>query len=66
MRKSNEVLKERRKEKGLTQVEVACKSNISARYYQCLEAGTSMPRVGVAKQVAKTLNSTIEELFPRQ
>jgi Predicted transcriptional regulators len=48
---------------GLTQVAVAHKAQISERYYQRLEAGASKPTVGKAELIAKTLNSTVEELF---
>lgn len=52
-----------RKKEGLTQVEVAKEANISERYYQQLEAGTSNPTVDIAKLIAKALNSTVEVLF---
>lgn len=59
----NTILKEKRKNTSLTQVEVASKAGISERYYQHLEAGTSKPTVDIAKLIAKALNSTVEELF---
>lgn len=59
----NTKLQQARKNKGLTQLEVAKKANISERYYQKLEAGTSDPTVTTAKMIAKALNSTVEKLF---
>ena len=60
--KRTKLIKARKKE-GLTQVKIADKANISERYYQQLEAGTSNPTVDIAKLIAKALNSTVEELF---
>jgi len=59
----NIILINARKQSGLTLKEIAEKSNISQRQYYRLEAGTSKPRIIVAGLIAKTLNSTIEELF---
>ena len=60
--KRTKLIKARKKE-GLKQVKIAYKANISERYYQQLEAGTSNPTVDIAKLIAKALNSTVEELF---
>lgn len=61
--KINKKLIKVRKKERLTQAEVAEMSNISERYYQRLEAGTSNPTVDIAKLIARALNSTVEELF---
>ena len=61
--KINTALVNARKDAGLTQVKVATQANISERYYQKLEAGTSRPNVDIAKLIAKALNSTVEDLF---
>lgn len=57
-------LKQIRKIRGLTQVQVADKANIVQRVYQRYEAGERSPNVQTAKKIAKVLNSTVEELFP--
>lgn len=44
-----------RKEKGLTQVEVAIKANISEASYQRIEYGQSEPNVQTAIRIADTL-----------
>ncbi len=56
-------LKRIRQNIGLTQVEVAKEAQISERYYQQLEAGTSKPTVDIAIMIAKALKSTVEEIF---
>lgn len=57
-------LKEARKEKGLSQVEVAKKAKISERTYQRYENGERLPDVLTALIIADILNSAVEELFP--
>ncbi len=56
-------LKEKRKEKGLSQVEVAKKAKISERTYQRYESGERLPDVLTALIIADILNSAVEELF---
>ena len=56
-------LKTTRQKQGLTQVQVAKKANITTRQYQRYEAGERIPKADTAKLIAKTLNSTVEELF---
>lgn len=57
------ILKKRREERGLTQVEIAKKAGISWRAYQTYEAGDRIPKADTAKLIAKALDSTVEELF---
>lgn len=59
----NTRLKTTRQQKGLTQVEVAKKANITVTSYQRYENGERIPRADTAKLIAKALNSTVEELF---
>jgi hypothetical protein len=59
----NTRLKTTRQQKGLTQVEVAKKANITVTSYQRYETGERIPRADTAKLIAKALNSTVEELF---
>ena len=59
----NTKLKTTRQKQGLTQVQVAEKANITERQYQRYENGDKMPKANTAKLIAKTLNSTVEELF---
>ena len=56
-------LKTTRQKQGLTQVQVAKKANITTRQYQRYEAGEYAKSIKTAKLIAKTLNSTVEELF---
>lgn len=56
-------LQSKRKETGLTQVQVAEKAQVSERAYQQYESGERIPKVDTAKLIAKALNSTVEELF---
>lgn len=56
-------LRAKRQKEGLTQVEVAKKANITTNCYQRYENGERIPRADTAKLIAKTLNSTVEELF---
>jgi len=60
---SNNNLKKQRKNKGLTQVEVAKKAKIAERSYQYIEAGERLPNVLTAIRIAKALQSSCEELF---
>lgn len=58
------VLKQKREQKGFTQVEIADKANITVRAYQRYEASERTPNVRVALSLAKVLNCPVEELFP--
>lgn len=57
-------LAKRRKELNLTQTQVANAVNINIRLYQKYEYGDSLPNVDTAINIAKYLNSTVEDLFP--
>lgn len=59
-------LKVIRKEKGLTQVEVAEKAKTPIRSYQNYEAGERVPNVHTAQLIAQALHTTVEEIFPIQ
>lgn len=59
----NEILKTTREKMGLTQVQVAEKAHISEISYQRIEYGTQRPNIVTAILIARTLNSTVEELF---
>jgi transcriptional regulator with XRE-family HTH domain len=58
------LLKAVRKEKGLKQSEVAVKAQISLRAYQNYEGNKRTPNAHIAQILAKTLESSVEELFP--
>lgn len=60
----NNNLKKIREEKGLTQLEVAMSSNITDRQYRRIEKGEQDPKTKTAQLIARTLNTTVEELFP--
>lgn len=59
----NTKLKNKRKEKGIIQTELANKANVSLRAYQYYESGKRVPPYATMKLIAKALNSTVEELF---
>lgn len=44
-----------RKEKGLTQEQIAQRSNITRQYYSAIETGVRRPSVAVAKRIASAL-----------
>lgn len=60
--KSN--LKQYRLSHNLTQKAMADKCGINIRLYQKYEYGDSLPNVNTAISIAKSLNSTVEDLFP--
>lgn len=58
-------LKKIREEKGLTQVQIAEKANITERSYQRYESGERIPNVYTAQLIADALNvRNIKEIFP--
>jgi len=59
----NDRLRERRKQQGKTQQEIADLAGISLKSYQRIEKGEQDPAVSVAKLIAKALKSTVEKLF---
>ncbi len=58
------ILKQKRKEKGLSQIEIAEKANIPIRSYQRYESGERIPTAYIAQLIAQALQTTVEELFP--
>ena len=56
-------LKARRKELGLTQLEVATASGIHEVNYQSIEAGRHLPSLMAAASIARTLDCSIEDIF---
>ncbi len=56
-------LKTVRIRKGLTQLEIAKKSNVSVRCYQKYENCKCLPNVQTAILIAKTLGVDVSELF---
>lgn len=61
--KFNERLKRFRKEKGLTQVQLAELTGITARQIQNYEGGKARPRLDAAEKLAKALNVSADELL---
>lgn len=59
----NTKLKNTRRQKGLTQAEVAKRAGITVTGYSRYENGQRTPRVDVAKRIANALGSTVDELF---
>ena len=56
-------LKNLSQQQGLTQRQVAAKANITVNCYQLYEKGSRIQRADIAQLIAKSLNSTVEELF---
>lgn len=56
-------LKTQRENLGLTQLEVAKRTNITVRNYQRIEKGEQDPKTTTSMMIAKSLDSTVEELF---
>lgn len=56
-------LKTAREKSGKTQAQVAKESGIAERMYQRYEYDKSEPGVRTAIRIARTLRSTVEELF---
>ena len=59
----NRVLKKTRTNLGLTQSQIALKIKINERNYRRIENENADPRTSISLAIAKTLNSTVEELF---
>lgn len=53
-----------RRNKGLTQVQVAEKASISEVAYQRYESGERTPNVYIGQRIAKALNTKVERIFP--
>lgn len=54
-----------RKQKGLTQKELAKILNVSISTYKRYETGERVPNVYVAQHIASILNTTVDTLFPK-
>lgn len=52
-----------RKDKGLTQIELAEKCNISQQSISKIEKGIIDPSLGVALQLSQVLNCRVDDLF---
>ena len=63
--KKNKLL-EIRKEKGLSQKEVAEKAKICIRNYQNYEYGKALPKVEIALKLAEILEKSVEEIFKEE
>ncbi|HEM5650836.1 TPA: helix-turn-helix transcriptional regulator [Streptococcus suis] len=63
---NNTALKELRKEKKLTQTELASKLNISQKSYSNWESGKAEPTLDNIIKLANILNTTTDELLGRQ
>ena len=61
--KIGKFISEKRKEKGITQIELAEKLNITDRAISKWENGVCMPDVGTIPELCKILNITINDLF---
>src|SRR5579859_2066270 len=56
-------LRERRRECGLTQTELASRAGVSRQLVAAVEAGRNTPAVDAALRIAAALTTTVEELF---
>lgn len=57
-------LKEIRREKGLTQAELAEKAVMNANYYAKIERGEVKPAPEIYEKIAKALKVTAADIFP--
>ena len=53
-------IRELRKQKGLTQRDLAERSGVSRRTIQAIEAGDTHPRIGALTSILEALDHTIE------
>lgn len=56
-------LLEKRKEKGMSQEQLAAIVGVSRPFISQLENGEHLPSIKTAKALAKALDSTVDELF---
>ena len=56
-------LKEVRKNKNLTQLQVANKLNIESSYYTIIERGQRTPSLGIALKIKEILNYNDDDIF---
>jgi len=61
---SESLLRERRLECGITQVELAARAGVSRQLVAAVEAGRNVPAVDAALRLAGALATSVEELFP--
>lgn len=54
-----------KRKKGFTQVQVAEKAQMTERGYQHIEAGQRLPNVMIAQNLARVLNTTVEDILCR-
>lgn len=59
-------VKERRLELGLRQLDVAIRSGLSIVWVHFLETGYKGVSLSAKRKIAKALNSTVAELFPKE
>ena len=57
-------LEELRKSAGLTQQELSESAEVSRKSINAIENGVYIPSTVLALKIAKTLNSTVEDVFP--
>jgi transcriptional regulator with XRE-family HTH domain len=57
------LIRDRRREAGLTQVELAGRAGVSRQLVAAVEAGRHAPAVDAALRLAQALGTTVEELF---
>lgn len=58
-----ERLRELRKQRGLSQEEVAFRANITPSYYGQLERGTANPTVSMLEKICAVMDFTISDIF---
>ena len=48
---------------GITQLEVANKSNVTESYYNLIENGNRQPSLEIAYNISRSLNITLDDFF---
>lgn len=65
-RRARPAITRRRKELGLTQVELAEQTSCSQRMISAIELGESDPSLGLAQKIANALDVGLDDLFPSE
>ena len=56
-------LREYRREKNMSQTELAYKTGVSQRYIAFIEAGKRTPSLDLAKKISLILNRSVDTIF---
>jgi putative transcriptional regulator len=60
----NEQMRERRRAKGMTQLQLAVAAGLSIAGVQAVEAGDKRPSIDTCHAIARALGTTVDALWP--